>query len=174
MNIRMLAMLGLFVFGYALFTVPPVTAASGPYYATPAWNQTLPATTRFITNMDGAAVLDRETGLTWAQSPAPMVATWQRAMDYCTTLTLGGRKGWRLPTVEELASLVDVTQTDPSLPGGHPFSNVRPDFLNGAVAYWTSSTYSSDSAWVVDMHFGGIATQSRGFGYFIWPVRGGK
>ena len=39
--------------------------SAGPYYATPSWNQQLPAATRFIvlTNWASAAVLDRETGL---------------------------------------------------------------------------------------------------------------
>jgi len=41
------------------------TTANGPYYATPSWDQTMPAATRFIvlSNMASEAVLDRETGL---------------------------------------------------------------------------------------------------------------
>ena len=39
-------------------------ANGGTHYATPSWDQTLPASTRFIvlSNFNGKAVLDRETG----------------------------------------------------------------------------------------------------------------
>jgi PEP-CTERM motif len=52
------------------------TTAVGPYYATPAWDQTLPCSApnncpRFIvlSNMNSEAVLDRESGLVWERSP---------------------------------------------------------------------------------------------------------
>ena len=43
----------------ALVAGPAWADAVGPYYATPSWDQTLPASTRFIvlSNMAGAAVL---------------------------------------------------------------------------------------------------------------------
>src|SRR5262245_65751828 len=95
------------------------TTANGPYYATPSWDQTLPSTTRFIvlSNMGGNAVLDRETGLVWERSPLPTMQTpigldpglrsFASAQTICITRTVGGRKGWRLPTIQELASLID-------------------------------------------------------------------
>ena len=41
------------------------TVANGPYYALPAWDQTLPAAQRFIVlaNFNNQAVLDRKTVL---------------------------------------------------------------------------------------------------------------
>ena len=63
---------------FAAAPVAAVTTASGPYYATPSWDQQLPASTRFVVlsnwidaahPLGGAAVLDRETGLVWEQSP---------------------------------------------------------------------------------------------------------
>jgi hypothetical protein len=55
----------------------------GPYYATPSWDQTLPCTTitncpRFLVlpNMGNAAVLDKETGLVWEQSPNSSDFSW--------------------------------------------------------------------------------------------------
>ena len=43
-------------------------------------------------------------------------------------MTVGGTKGWRLPSVAELASLVDPANSNPALPTGHPFSNVQSPF----------------------------------------------
>lgn len=177
MKHKLLAALGVVVFGLAMFAATPATATStgvaGPYYATPSWDQTLPANTRFIvlSNMGGQGVLDRETGLIWAQSPDSTLRTWQAAMDYCTTLSLGGRLGWRLPTIAELESLVDPSQTNPPmLPSGHPFNNVHSGW------YWSSSTSSGDSsvAWVVYMLGGNVLPSDKtGSGGYVWPVRGG-
>src|SRR5689334_6098081 len=51
------------------------TTAAGPYYATPSWDQTLPASTRFIilSNFTSEAVLDRDTGLVWERSPSTLL-----------------------------------------------------------------------------------------------------
>ena len=55
----------------ATVSVNAQTVGAGPYYATPSWDQTLPSNTRFIvlSNMNSAAVLDRETGLVWERAP---------------------------------------------------------------------------------------------------------
>ena len=85
---------------------------------------------------------------------------------------MGNRKGWRLPSIQELASLIDPTvpPPGPTLPPGHPFSNVQ-------VNYWSATTYavSSASAWVVNF-LGEDAFVSDKFGVAqdVWCVRGGQ
>jgi hypothetical protein len=63
----------------------------GPYYATPSWDQTLTASKRFIvlSNMNNAAILDKETGLVWEQMPSNTGVTWVGGMAYCNALTTG-------------------------------------------------------------------------------------
>jgi hypothetical protein len=52
---------------------------------------------------------DRATGLVWQRSYAPAVRlSFDDASRYCASLALDGRQGFRLPTVRELLSLVDV------------------------------------------------------------------
>ena len=106
----------------------------------PAWYQKLPAAERFQLVPDDAAVLDKETGLVWEKSPDTTTRTWATASAYAYSKTVGGRKGWRLPTVEELASLVDPT-TIPVLPSGHPFTNVR------SGHYWSATTTAGDAGY---------------------------
>jgi hypothetical protein len=151
------------------------TVANGPYYAPPAWDQTLPVATRFIvlSNFASAAVLDRETGLVWEKSPATTTHTWISARFQCTSRVVGGRKGWRLPSVHELASLLDpsVPFPGPVLPAGHPFTNVQ------SSPYWSATTnadFTSD-AWEVGFGSGNTSDAPKNTPDFAraWCVRGG-
>jgi len=154
-------------------------SSAGPYYATPSWDQTLPAATRFIvlTNMSSQAVLDRETGLVWEQAPdGTNLYDWLSAQTHCNRLSqvgapsVGGRLGWRLPTLQELASLVDPSQVNrPFLPAGHPFSNVQSSF------YWSATTSASgaSNAWFVFLFNGDVEIGTKAFTNFVWCVRGG-
>ena len=85
----------------------------------PTWDQTLQSSnsttpdgcnsSRFKCVIAGTAVLDKETGLVWEKSPDTNTRDGDAAWAYCVEKTVGSRKGWRLPTVEELASLVNPT-----------------------------------------------------------------
>ena len=164
----------------AALTSSPAQAdtGAGPYYAQPAWDRTLPSAGRFLvlTNFGGAAVLDRETGLVWEKSPLTTVVRWdisagfsESALVQCTSRTTGGRKGWRLPSVHELASLVDPANSNPSLPTGHPFTNVL------SAGYWSATTVADNpyGAWLVRFGNGDVDTVSKGGSELAWCVRGG-
>jgi hypothetical protein len=58
---------------------------------------------RFVANRDGT-VYDRKMNLTWAAIDNGEDVTWQQAYEYCTKTYKGG--GWRMPTQDELYSLV--------------------------------------------------------------------
>src|SRR5215471_19635510 len=82
-------------------------SGAGPYYANPSWDQQLPGATRFIVLSNwvdanfpngGAAVLDRETGLVWEQSPKGVsdvvnvcngTCNWFNAQAHCNILSVG-------------------------------------------------------------------------------------
>jgi hypothetical protein len=139
----------------------------------PTWSQILTASVRFEGVMGGSAVLDKETGLVWARyaNIASGTKTWEDAMEYCRNLNIGGRIGWRLPTVEELSSLVDETESSPALPDGHPFIAVQSSY------YWSSTTHASETydAWAVSMSNGYVSHFNKTFDYcYVWPVRGGN
>jgi hypothetical protein len=92
-------------------------------------------------------------------------------------LNIGNRKGWRLPTVQELASLLDPAQFDPMksaavLPAGHPFQNVQTYF------YWSATSHPDstlNAARTVDF-FSGTAGSIflKTATIFVWCVRGGQ
>ncbi len=139
----------------------------------PTWSQILPAAQRFQLVMGGVAVLDKETGLVWVRSPSTSGFSWLNAQSHCNQLSMGGRLGWRLPTIQELASLVDpsVAPPGPTLPSGHPFSNVQ------SHHYWSASTSVgvSSTAWVVGFNDGVAGPDVKSIDvFFAWCVRGGQ
>jgi len=122
------------------------TTANGPFSVTTSWDRTLPVPARFIvlSNFNGHAVLDRETGLVWERSPESTRRNLRQAASACHNKAVGGRKGWRLPTIAELSSLVDPGQADPALPAGHPFTNVQFNVPIFQVVYWSSSSFPEE------------------------------
>jgi Protein of unknown function (DUF1566) len=143
----------------------------------PAWSKILPAASRFVLVMNGEAVLDRETGLVWERSPSAgtIHKTWSLALEWCGNLNVGDRYGWRLPAVQELASLIDPSvaagSTLPDLPTGHPFQNVQ-------LTYWSANTHAEFSTWarVVSLKNGEYVVSNGdkiGLGY-VWCVRCGQ
>src|SRR5213594_1015962 len=144
----------------------------------PTWDKVLPAdnnvdpcnSSRFKCVMGGEAVRDNETGLVWEKEPSPTLQLWPNARGFCATKTVGGRKGWRLSSIEELASLIDpsVPSPGPTLPPGHPFLNVQQD------AYWAATTDASVStnAWGGDFNDGSVHAFIKTFTLLVWCVRG--
>lgn len=163
------------------------TTAPGPYLATPAWDQkikcdTLATCQRFVvlSNWNNEAVLDRETGLVWERSPnRPPSQSWSLALEKCVFQSIGGRFGWRMPTIQELLSLAEPDASGhPSLPAGHPFVLVTD------IGYWSSTTggypprgSTLENAWGVDFNSGfflQFLKTSAGNKPDIWCVRGGS
>ena len=150
-----------------------VTTAPGPYYAMPSWDQTLPAATRFIvlSNMNNEAVLDRETGLVWERAPDAGEVVWAQAIIDCIGLNTGGRRGWRLPSIHELSSLIDdINNRFPALPTGHPFS------IHATRFSWTATPWvtNRDDAFVLYLGDGSPRRVSKSKFTGRWCVRGGQ
>jgi hypothetical protein len=121
-------------------SVAAETIANGPYYATPSWDQSLPASTRFIVlaNFNGEAVLDRETGLVWQRAVNRFAGTYVTNYDSCLQEDTGNHLGWRLPTLPELGTLFDTTvAVSPGIPVGHPFTG----FPTGPLISLSTSTF---------------------------------
>lgn len=153
------------------------TVANGPYYAVPAWDQKLQCDTvstcpRFVVlaNWNSEAVLDRETGLVWERAPTVSLGTFSTSTQNCVRKFVGGKKGWRLPKVEELQSLLDGEGFSLALPPGHPFVGI----LSSPTGYWTASlvpNQSTQRAWKINLGFGEVI-QVTDQANPSWCVRG--
>jgi hypothetical protein len=134
--------------------------------------------TRFTDNSDGT-VTDNLTGLTWLKNANAFGSrNWATALTDCNTLnsgehglTDGSVEGdWRLPNIYELESLRDMSQYNPALPSGHPFTSVMSDY------YWSSTTRAAATsvAWDVGFYDGYVLVGNKTSTCYVWPVRGGQ
>lgn len=141
--------------------------------STQRWDQVLPASQRFVvlSAFSNDAVLDKETGLVWEKSPQTNGVSAANSRLACANKAVGGRKGWRVPALPELTSLVDpsVASPGPTLPQGHPFLNVQ------AANYWSSSAHLENTTltWGVGLKDGMALGLSKSFDQRIWCVRAG-
>ena len=107
----------------------------------------------FRNNGDGT-VTDVSTGLTWQQ--ADVKRTWEAAINYCEELNHANRHGWRLPDINELMTIVDMTTSNPTI---HPiaFPGTK------ASLYWSALTFESNdgNALVVDFGNGDIHSDEK-------------
>jgi hypothetical protein len=140
---------------------------------TPAWDRVLPAAARFQIVMSGAGVLDLETGLVWERHCDSNFMTHNAAVTLGRNKEVGGRKGWRLPSSEELMTLIDMSQTPVRLPAGHPF---MPPEQSGFQSFWTGTRLHTDGTRVlqVDLLTGLAADTTTLNQGQVWLVRGGS
>jgi len=114
-------------------------------------------------------VLDRLTGLLWQRSANLTVQTvkWREALAAVAGLNRAGVESvWRLPTINELESLVDCAAHSPALPSGHPFADVQ-------EIYWSSSTslFEPDWAWALYLEKGATGVGQKRYAQFsVWAV----
>ncbi len=139
-------------------------------------------------NPDGEGVRDNETCLVWERYPDITggeitrndgTRLWTDAITRCITKRQGGRGGWRLPTIEELHSLVDLDHPppyeEPNIPAALKALTI---LAQGHYDYWssTTSTEASSAAWFQDLGGWGFPTiASKNLNYLrTWCVRGGQ
>lgn len=93
---------------------------------------------------------DVETGLVWAQASALTAVSQSAAESTCTGLTLNGHT-WRLPSINELSTLVD---DNPNINKVSPAIDQCVFSDTPANAYYMSSSAISGSAWALNFEDG--------------------
>jgi alpha-tubulin suppressor-like RCC1 family protein len=136
------------------------------------------------------AVIDNLTGLVWAKDANLIknrdpgfdaddvggdgAVSWQHALEYIHRLNTEkylGHNDWRLPNLNELASMVNQGEVDAST-----WLNTQGFVGAQPLLYWSSSTnvMNTGTAWTIAMDGGPLNYQKKtGYGC-VWPVRGGE
>jgi hypothetical protein len=121
---------------------------------------------RFTKSEDGKTVTDSVTGLVWSQNTVASDVTFEDAVKAVEALG----EGWRLPTVDELQTIVDRTKYDPAI-DTDAFPDTESDW------YWTSTpcAWRPESArWVVSFVIGGVNSDDFSDDACVRAVRGGQ
>jgi len=116
-------------------------------------------------------VKDPTTNLVWEDTihTTEDKITHDEANTYCESLKVGEVSGWRLPTLNELLTLVDYTRSDPAIL--KEFNHIK----SGTV-YWASTPYvrSRDEFWGVDFKDGATEGTSKYYNRYIRCVKDAK
>lgn len=96
--------------------------------------------TRYARDLTSGTVSDTRTGLTWQHPVELATRDWSEAQSYCAALS----GDFRLPTMKELATLLDPGRTQPAI---DPVFEGTP-----ADVFWSSSPWlaAADTAWQVN------------------------
>jgi serine/threonine-protein kinase len=119
----------------------------------------------FKPEVDGT-VRDEATGLVWQQAGSQHPMMWQEALEYTSRLNdtrFAGRTTWRLPTVEELLSLITDRPTTADL-------CVEPVFDRAQRWLWSADRRSFVAAWYVSVELGYVSWQDMSCYYFVRAV----
>jgi hypothetical protein len=137
---------------------------------------------RFV--VSGKTVADRQTNLTWARNANMARLSWGDASELVKKLNenqYAGSKEWRLPSREELMTLV-TSAIRAGYVGGMDYASPY-EFLNNRgfddvqpYFYWSSSSCEDNASYaeVVSMFNGMARSENKSGDFHVWPVHGGK
>ena len=112
---------------------------------------------------------DDKTGLVWQDNQAVVQNEMmqEEAIAYCQKLKLDGFEDWRLPTLKEAYTIVDLTRERPALKKGFEIRNDE--------QFWTSTPFvkkPKKEAWRISMSYGKAEPYNKNRTYDVRCVRG--
>ena len=110
-------------------------------------------------NLGDGTAIDHTTGLMWTVDDISSDRlNWNDADNAAKAVMLGGFDDWRLPTRQELLTLVDDTRVNPAIDTAF-FPTCKSDW------YWSSTPWAgspASDAWIVGFYNGGSGGNGRG------------
>ena len=113
--------------------------------------------------------LDDKTGLVWQDNKevATIEKSQTEAQKYCQNLTLDGYEDWRLPTLKEAYTIVDLSRDRPALKRGFE--------VRLSERFWTDTVVAKNpdkEAWRLSMSYGEAEPYKKARAYRVRCVRG--
>ncbi|MBF0200030.1 MAG: DUF1566 domain-containing protein [Desulfamplus sp.] len=110
---------------------------------------------------DDGSVNDKDNEYTWEDTENVFITE-------LNTNIFGGHSDWRMPTVQELASITNRGIYNPAIDAAY-FPNVRSYYWSG-----TTNANNTDSAWVIDFNYGFAHYNYKSSSYYVRAVRAGQ
>ena len=124
-----------------------------------------------ILSAEQSMIKDETSKLLWEDTEHVELTkvTYTQAVSYCGALETGEYTNWRLPTLDELLSIVDYKRYKPAI-----LKEFK--YYNKDTIYWSSTPYvkSSDEFWGVNFKDGSTSNASINYDRYIRCVRGIK
>ena len=115
-------------------------------------------------------IVDNAAGLMWHPGGCDKGIEFTQAREWINTLNTNGYAGfkdWRMPTLEEAASLVESSKKNGNL-------YIDPGFSAAQTNTWTGDLSSSNAAWIVFFDMGRVNRDYFYNYFFVRPVRPAK
>ena len=112
-------------------------------------------------------VVDKLTHLAWQQSGSASPVQWKQAKHYIDALNrqkVGGHENWRLPTINELLSLLNPP------PPGEDFC-FQSQFSSVQKWIWSGDTRSLRASWLVNLEMGFVMSSDVTDCFYVRAVR---
>lgn len=134
----------------------------------------------YTDNTDGTITKNRKP--MWQKAGSGGIVTWYEAAAYCSTANDGGYDDWRMPSKEELKTLVFCSNGTPTPladqincgdMGTFASPTIDAQFTCESDTYWTSSVSieGPGQAWVVSFATGNAHSTSLTFNFYVRCVR---
>lgn len=114
--------------------------------------------------------MDEKTGLVWQDNEdvARVEKSYTDAIAYCRSLKVDGFEDWRLPSLAEAYTIVDMSRDRPALLDGFE--------MRVSERFWTATPFAGDpkaEAWRILMSYGEAEPYTKRREHHIRCVRGG-
>lgn len=113
----------------------------------PGWS--FPNQFKLVVEKEDTIIVDHTTGLVWHQSGSTQPLPYLEVKEWLTQLNqkgYGGYNNWRLPTLEEAASLLEATATK--------YRYIDPLFSPEQYAICTGDIYNENRFWGMSFQYG--------------------
>ena len=122
-----------------------------------------------LTRDSNGIVTDSSTNLMWQDDITSVSKAWNDAIAYCEALNLGGYNDWRLPNINELLSIIDISKINPAIKE-NIFTHIT------SSNYWSSSigVSGTSNAWYVYFYNGYTGSNTKSNSSYVRCTRGGQ
>jgi len=116
----------------------------------------------------GTSKVDEKTGLIWQDNSdvGQKDFNYNEALTYCKNLKVDNFSYWRLPSLKEVYSIIDLTTSRPALKKGF-------EVLDDG-RYWTATLFAKNpekSAWYISLNYGVAEAYNKSRIYHVRCVR---